>query len=192
VTSDKSQFTFMNLLLIGYRGSGKSTVGRLLADCLHMPLIDTDELIVQRAGTDIATIFAQHGEQKFRDLETQALKESLRCDGQILSLGGGAIVRDENRQAIKSHPANKVFYLHCDAGILHQRITADHKTAAHRPALTPFAGAIAEVGHLLAQRLPWYREVMSYEIDVSNLAPSQAAERIIELYNLPDRADKRT
>jgi shikimate kinase len=179
----------MNLLLIGYRGSGKSSIGRLLADRLKMPLVDTDELIVQRAGMDIAKIFSQHGEQKFRDLETQVLRESLQRDGQVLSLGGGAVVRDENRQAIQAHPKNRIFYLHCDAAILHERIAADHKTAAHRPALSPFAGAIAEVEHLLAQRLPWYRQVMSHEIDVSHLTVQQAAERIIELCNPGNPAD---
>jgi shikimate kinase len=98
-------------------------------------------------------------------------------------------VREENRHAIRKQPQNTIFYLHCDAGILHERIVSDQKTAAHRPALTPFAGAIAEVEHLLTQRLPLYREVMTHEIDVSHLTPSQAAEQIIELCRSHDSAD---
>jgi shikimate kinase len=140
---------------------------------------------------DIASIFAQHSEGKFRDLESEVLVDLLKHDNQIISLGGGVIVRSQNRQAIEAAANTKTFFLNCDSHILHQRIISDKKTAAHRPALTSFAGAIAEVEHLLQQRLPWYREVMDFEIDGSQLTPEQIASRIIELCPPSDRADKR-
>ncbi|HWB54860.1 MAG TPA: shikimate kinase [Tepidisphaeraceae bacterium] len=171
----------MNIVLIGYRGSGKTTVGKLLADRLKMPFVDTDDLIVRRAGQNIAAIFNRHGEQKFRDLETQALNESLQQDGQILALGGGAVIREENRNALKADPQNKIFYLHHDAATLHQRIQADPKTSVNRPALTQLNGTIDEVQHLLAARLPWYREVMNHEIDTADMSPEQIVEQIVSL-----------
>lgn len=174
----------MNILLIGYRGSGKTTVGKIVAGRLRIAFHDADELIVQRAGMDIASIFATQGETEFRDIESQVLEDLLRADGQVLSLGGGIVVREENRRAIAGHGESKVFYLHCDAKVLHQRIVADTKTAAHRPALTPFAGAIAEVEHLLGQRLPLYRQIMTHAIDVTSLSPEQVAEQIVAKCNV--------
>lgn len=171
----------MNIILVGYRGSGKTTVGRLLAERLRLGFADADEWIVRRAGKSIADIFRDGGETEFRELETNVLKELLAGDGQVLALGGGVVIRDENRAMMTANAQNRIFYLHCDAAELHRRIVADVKTAANRPALTHLGGSEAEIAHLLTVRLPLYRQIMTAEIDVTRLLPSDAAERIIAL-----------
>jgi len=90
----------MNVYLIGYRGTGKTTVARLLADNLGWKAVDSDEEIVRRSGTTIAEIFATEGEAGFRDREAQVIAELCEGDRLIVALGGGAIVREENRQLI--------------------------------------------------------------------------------------------
>src|SRR5688572_17769875 len=103
----------MSIVLIGYRGSGKTTVGRKLADRLWQELVDTDTLVTKKAGKTIKDIFEQDGEAKFRELETEVLKEALKLQDVVISLGGGAILREENRAALKDS-GHKVIYLKCE------------------------------------------------------------------------------
>ena len=163
----------MSVILIGYRGSGKTTIGRKLADRLWLPFVDSDERIVAKAGKSIREIFEQDGESTFRDLEQAIVEELCRSTGQIVSLGGGAILREANRKAIRASSL-KCVYLHCEPSVLHQRIHADPATAANRPALTHLGGGEDEIRKLLEIREPLYREVMDAEIDVTNLTPDEA------------------
>ena len=166
----------MGLILIGYRGSGKTTVGKKLASRLWWKFIDTDALIVQVAGKSIKDIFEQDGEPKFRALETAAVQEACGMQDHIIALGGGAVQKDENRAIIKAS-GHKVIYLRCQPDILLQRIQADTATAMNRPNLTALGG-IAEIQNLLAQREPLYRELMTSELDLSNLTPDEAVVHI--------------
>lgn len=166
----------MGLILIGYRGSGKTTVGKKLASRLWWKFIDTDALIVQVAGKSIKDIFEQDGEPKFRVLETAAVQEACGMQDHIIALGGGAVLKDENRAIIKAS-GHKVIYLRCQPDILLQRIQADTATAMNRPNLTALGG-IAEIQNLLAQREPLYRELMTSELDLSNLTPDEAVVHI--------------
>jgi shikimate kinase len=176
----------VSIVLIGYRGSGKSSVARELAALLHWPWIDTDDLIVQRAGITIREIFAQHGEPHFRDLEADIIHEQVCARfNHILALGGGAILRESTRTLLKDS-AHRIFYLHADPQTLHDRIHADPQTQHTRPSLTSLGGDIAEIRSLLAQRLPLYREVMTDEIDVTNKSPREVAEQIKQLTH-PDK-----
>src|SRR5262245_38294162 len=111
----------MSTVLIGYRGSGKSTIGHKLADRLWQKLVDTDDLIVAKAGKSIAQIFAEHGEPHFRDLETSVVREVAALQDHVIALGGGAPMREENRKAIKE-AGHRVIYLKCDPAELHKRI----------------------------------------------------------------------
>jgi len=92
----------VNICLIGMMGSGKTTLGRLLAEELKRPFADTDELLEARTGCSISQIFRQHGEAHFRDLETSILLELSRERGWVLSLGGGTVLREINRHAIQA------------------------------------------------------------------------------------------
>jgi shikimate kinase len=170
----------MSILLLGYRGSGKTTIGRLLADRLWQTFIDTDEMIVRKAGRSIASIFADYGEVAFRDLEADILREVLLLEDHVISLGGGAVLREENRRLLIAS-THKRIYLRCDPEVLVQRIHADPGTAANRPALTHIGGGIEEVRQVLAQREPVYRQVMTAELDVTHLSPQEACSYIVRL-----------
>ena len=93
----------LNLVLIGMPGCGKTTIGNMLADATNRPLVDTDEEIIKLAGKSIPEIFAQEGENHFRDLETQVIEKVSAMQGAIITTGGGAILRKENRLSMGSN-----------------------------------------------------------------------------------------
>jgi len=169
----------MSIVLIGYRGSGKSSIGQKLADRLWQTLVDTDQLIIKKAGKSIKEIFETQGEQRFRQLETEVVKEVVKLQDVVISLGGGAVLREENRAAIKES-GHKVIYLKCEPETLHQRIEADAATSLMRPNLTQFGG-IEEIEKVLAEREPIYRSMMSGELDVTNLSVEDAVVYIVRL-----------
>ncbi len=168
------------MLLLGYRGSGKTSVGRKLADRLWCDFVDIDEQIVLRAGKSIKEIFQTSGESAFRDLETSVLLDVIKRETDVISCGGGIILRDANRDAIKSSKLSRI-YLRCDPEVLLKRIESDPTTAESRPALTRLGGSIEEVRSLLVEREPLYREVMTAELDVTNLDIDEAVIRVAKL-----------
>ncbi len=170
----------MSIVLIGYRGCGKTTIGRKLADRLWQPFIDTDELIVRKAGKSIRDIFEQDGEAAFRDLESAVVREVARLEDHVISLGGGAAGRAENREALRE-AGHRIIYLRCDAAVLHARIHADPATADNRPSLTALGGGIEEIERLLAEREPLYRALMTSELDVTRLSPEDAVVYVVRL-----------
>jgi shikimate kinase len=170
----------MSVFLIGYRGSGKSTIGRLLADRLWQTFLDSDELIVKQAGKSIKEIFASEGEPGFRDRESAVVRELAMLSDHVIALGGGAVLREENRNVLRKD-GHKIIYLRCEAAELHRRIHADPQTAANRPALTGLGGGIEEIERLLGEREPIYRACMTAELDVTNLSPEEATVYIARL-----------
>jgi shikimate kinase len=170
----------MSVFLIGYRGSGKSSVGEHVARKLGWDFADSDSIITNAAEMSIKEIFEIHGEAHFRDLETATVKTLCEWQEAVISLGGGAVIRDVNRQLI-AKSGFSVIYLHADAETLHERITRDPRTQATRPNLTHLGGSVEEVRELLNQRLPLYRELHTDEIDVTNLSVKQVADRVLEL-----------
>jgi shikimate kinase len=169
----------MQIVLMGMRACGKTTVGKLLANTFDCEFVDVDDLIVRRAGKSIADIFATEGEPQFRDIEAGVLEDSMRwTDDRVLSLGGGTVLRESNRDLLKRSGAYRV-YLRCDPHILNDRMNADPQSALTRPALTHLGGGLAEVEHLLKVREPLYREVKTMEIDVSHLTPQQVSKMIL-------------
>ncbi|MCS7034223.1 MAG: AAA family ATPase, partial [Phycisphaerae bacterium] len=110
----------MLVMLIGYRGSGKTTVGRRLASDLWYGFCDTDSLIAQRQGKTIAELFRESGEQAFRDIESEVVRECCTLKDHVVALGGGAVIRELNRRLLRQSGA-KVFYLRCDPAELIRR-----------------------------------------------------------------------
>lgn len=169
----------MNVVLIGYRGTGKSTVGRLVASQLGMPFIDADEELERRAGRTIREIFADGGEPAFRDLEAAVLADLLQGDKQVLALGGGAVLRPENR-ALILRPTNCAVWLHADAQTLEQRISSDTTTSQRRPNLTS-GGGLTEIEQLLAVREPLYRQCAQFTVSTEGQSPEQIAAQVVSL-----------
>lgn len=109
----------MNIVLVGLMGSGKTSVGRLLARRLGRPLIDTDWLIAQEAGCSIPEIFAAEGEAGFRDREARVIARVAAADGQVVATGGGAVLRPENREALRG--SGLVIWLEASPEALYER-----------------------------------------------------------------------
>lgn len=161
--------------LIGYRATGKSTVARLLASALAWKCIDTDDEIELRAGKTIAEIFAEQGEQTFRDLETAVIGEHARRSSCVLTLGGGAVLRAENRRLLKSC---LTVWLTATAATIHKRLVADEQSTTRRPQLTN-AGGLAEIKELLAQRQPIYRLCADLVFDTEGKTPREVTDEIL-------------
>jgi shikimate kinase len=149
----------------------------MLADALGWPFVDVDPLIEQRAGLDIATIFARHGEPHFRDVESAVIADLATTDPAVISAGGGAVLRPENVQHLRQ--GSLVVWLTASAETLHQRITGDATTAQRRPNLTTLAG-IDEVRHLLEVRAPCYRSAADLTLDTETLSRARVTEQILE------------
>ncbi len=161
------------IALIGYRGAGKSTVAKILAQKLGMDLVELDRLIDERAGDRIPEIVAKFGWEKFRELETELLADSLRRDNLVFDLGGGVVEREENRKLIRDNC--RVVWLKASAKVIIDRIR-DH---THRPSLTGKT-FVDEVPEVLARREPLYRSLAQLELDTENQTPEQLADAIIQ------------
>ena len=174
----------MNVFLVGYRGSGKSTIAAALAERLGWPWLDADAELELRAGMTIKQIFDEQGEKGFRDLESAVVADLAGGDRQIIALGGGAVLRDENRGALADR--GKIVWLKASPESLLARIEADTTTAARRPNLTSLGG-LAEIRKLLAERTPLYESCADLMIDTENKSPAEIARQIIERLKLEDQ-----
>jgi len=149
----------MNIVLIGYRGTGKSTVGKALSAKLGRELISTDEEIVRRAGRSIPDIVAAHGWEHFRDLESAVCADLAGRDNLIIDTGGGAILRPQNVDVLKQR--GMLFWLTASVETIAKRIGGDDQ----RPSLTGTKSFVEEIQDVLAERRPKYRAAADYVID---------------------------
>lgn len=172
----------MNLVLIGYRATGKTTLARLLAQRLGWDWSDADVEIERRAGQSIARIFAEHGEPAFRDLEAQVIAELCRRRHLVLAVGGGAPMREENRRAIRA--SGKVVWLRALPETILARMTADATTNARRPPLTDQPSPLDEILHLLRKREPIYRQTAQLHVDTEGKAPETLVAEILKRLEL--------
>ncbi|REK30150.1 MAG: shikimate kinase [Planctomycetota bacterium] len=171
-----------SICLIGYRGTGKTTVAQILAERLGWPTCDTDIDIVASAGRSIAEIFAADGEKSFRDRETAAVMAALAEPGRVVSLGGGAVLREENRRALAA-ATTRVVWLTAAAETILTRLSADPATAEQRPNLTA-DGGLQEIRQVLAEREPIYRECADLEVDTEGKDVARVVHEIIERLGL--------
>jgi shikimate kinase len=169
----------MVITLIGYRGSGKSSVAAPLAARLGWDWTDADALIEQRAGKTIREMFATDGEPYFRALERQAMADLLARERLIIAAGGGAVLDPQTRARIRA--AGPAVWLHAPAAMLAARIAGDASTAERRPQLTS-RGSLEEVAEVLARREPLYRECASLAVDTTALTIPEIVERIVAAY----------
>lgn len=165
----------MQVLLIGLRGTGKTTVGRLLAQALKLPFVDADTVIEARAGRTISEIFAHDGETAFRDLEEQVLGEILVSGSAVIATGGGVVLRESNRRRLRA--AGRVIWLTCDVDTLWQRLQRDEATAQRRPNL--LGGGRDEIARLLEVREPWYRATSHFFVPTADRSPEEIVQDIL-------------
>jgi shikimate kinase len=162
----------MNVVLIGYRGAGKSAVGRLLAERLGYRLLATDELIVERFEMSIPEIVEKHGWERFRDAETEVAEEVSREDGCVIDTGGGVILRPQNVASLKKN--GRLFWLQCSPKVIMERL----KDVTDRPSLTGEKSFLEEVEEILKERTPKYRAAADHVIDTTELGLAEVADRI--------------
>lgn len=170
-----------NLIIVGPMGAGKTTIGRLLAKELKLSFKDSDKEIEERTGANIPWIFDVEGEQGFRDREQEVLAELCQQQGQVLATGGGAILRPENRQALRA--GGYVIYLHASVEQQLARTARDR----NRPLLrTANPGQVLR--DLLEIRDPLYREIADILIETDERPPRMVVHEILaRLQDLPAR-----
>ncbi len=164
-----------NIVLIGFMGSGKSTVGRELHHRLGYPLVDMDHVIELRAGKSIAAIFENDGEETFRDMETALLEELFdpAAPRRIISTGGGIVGREHNRSLL--HQLGYVVWLHAPAEIILERTSKNRD----RPLLHGDDPA-ARVAKLMEIRQPLYQKAAHLKVDTAGLDCGELATGILE------------
>ena len=165
-----------NLVLIGCRACGKTTVGKALALKLARPFVDLDEVLVARAGRSIAQIVAEEGWPGFRKREKDLVQHYARLAGQVLAPGGGVVLDPDNVEILREH--GLVIWLTADLATLGRRLGADPGTGAFRPSLTG-ADPVAEITQVLAERDHLYRAAAHLILDTTGLAVDQVVERIL-------------
>lgn len=163
----------MNLVLIGYRGTGKSTIGQVLAARLGRPLISTDAEIVKRAGRTIPEIVTLHGWEHFRDLESQVCQELAGRTDLVIDTGGGAILRPENVEALRK--SGKLVWLTASVPTITGRIGRD----TQRPSLTGAKSFIDEIEEVLRERQPKYQAAAHHVVSTDGRSVEQIAEHIL-------------
>lgn len=167
-----------NIVLVGFMGCGKSTVGREIGLQLNYPLVDTDCLIVESVGMGVAQIFSQHGENYFRDLETDLISQihGKDCTKQIISTGGGLPLREKNREWLRK--LGYVVWLRASVDTVLERTGKSN----HRPLLDK-VNPRGNIEKMLAERDPIYADVADLTINTDDLEISETVHGIIESAN---------
>ncbi len=157
-----------NLVLVGMPGSGKSTIGQRLAEFFSRPFLDTDAMIVEKAGCSIPDIFAGKGEAAFRDLEARCVREAAAARGSVIATGGGVVLRKENVDALSA--SGVLFFLNRSPEAILQGCALDDRPLVQ--------GDIARLEALYRERLPLYLSAADVVIP-GDLSPDEAARAVV-------------
>ena len=171
-----------NIALIGFMGTGKSSVGQLVGQQLHFTFLDTDHVIEARTGKSVSEIFAQDGESAFRELEKKIVAELVTRKKTVISTGGGVPVNPENLASLKSH--SLVVCLWASAEKIWERV----RSQTHRPLLNE-PDPLAKIKKLLEQRAPFYRQA-DVLLNTDMRAVKDVAQQVIHQYHLAHAAHR--
>src|SRR3989339_1091844 len=161
-----------NVVLIGFMGTGKSTVGKKIAERLGFSYIDTDEVIEKTEKKKISEIFNEYGEKYFRDLETEVIKTLQDYDHFIIATGGGMVLRDENVKMLKA--LGPLVLLYTNPDVIFERI----KSVQNRPLIEE--DKLDKIKEILKQRDPIYSKVADFKVDTSLLAIDEVVDIILK------------
>lgn len=163
-----------NIYLTGFMGCGKTTVGKELSMKLHRPLLDMDKMIEDKAGCSIKEIFASEGETHFRQLETDVLKEIEGMSHQIVSTGGGAVLKEENRESMQA--GGRVVFLHASAEHLMKHLKNDK----NRP-LLQVEDPEAAIREMLTERESYYLSAANLIIQATGKTIMEIVDEIVSM-----------
>jgi shikimate kinase len=162
----------MNIVLIGYRGTGKTTVAKLLAERTKWPLVSTDAEIVKKAGMPVPEIIRKRSWDYFRNVESQICEQVAKKDRTVIDTGGGAVLRKENVDALRRR--GRVFWLTAEVSTIMERI----REAADRPSLSGNRTYLEEVEEVLTERVPVYKAASDYIIPTDGRTIEEIADEI--------------
>ena len=169
-----------NILLVGFMGSGKTTVGNLLAKHLQWSMVDTDDQIISRIGKSIDSIFQEYGEEQFRTIERSVIADLCGKSQQVIASGGGAFADPANRSIMLA--SGKVFFLKASPEILLKRMREDKSIgAAVRPLLSEDM-SIANIANLLSERIESY-SMAHHSVETDGRTTEEVADMVLNLYS---------
>lgn len=163
-----------NIVLVGFMGSGKTSVGKILAKKLNLKFFDTDSIIERATGMKISEIFARFGERRFRDLESELVELLSKKKGAVISTGGGVVVRQRNIENLRK--SGVIFWLKASEETIYQRI----RGCKDRP-LLQVENPVQRIRELLNKRASLY-ERADYTVETDGFTPEEVADRIIKHY----------
>lgn len=166
-----------NLVLIGYRATGKTSVGKELARLLKRPFVDLDRMLVAEAGQSVADIVAQGGWEEFRRREKELVARCHHQRGQVLATGGGVILDPDNVRILKENGV--LVWLKAEPRTIKRRLLQDQTQVLNRPGLTQ-EDYLAEVEQVLAERFALYQNCADVEVDTDSLTIRQVADLILQ------------
>jgi shikimate kinase len=167
----------MNIVLIGTRCSGKTTVGKLLSTGTGKVFLDTDALVEEMAGSSIENLIATGGWETFRGFEKQVVEVVSGRDNLVIATGGGAVLDDENAKNLSANAL--VVWLDGNSEVLRKRMEKQQQLGKRRPALTG-TDSLQEIREVLMSREPVYAQVSALRVDTTALSPEEVAAVIIE------------
>jgi len=164
------------LVLIGYRGTGKTSVGARLAEALHCPFVDLDQVLGREAGRSVADIVAQGGWGEFRRLEKQLVARYRDAQGLVLATGGGVVLDPDNVAALRKNGI--LIWLTADPAAIQTRLAQDQPQDANRPSLTG-GDTVQEVAAVLEERAPLYQAAAQISVDTTHRSVSQVVKLVL-------------
>ncbi len=162
----------INIFLIGFMGSGKSTIAKILSEKLDMPLVEMDQRIVEEQKMSINEIFEKYGENHFRDIESQLILDLANEEGAVVSCGGGVVVRSENTEYMKQN--GKVFFLTATPETIFERV----RYSKERPLLNDNMN-VEYIAQLMEKRMPLYQAAADYVIVTDKKTKQEIAQEIL-------------
>ena len=169
-----------NIILVGFMASGKTSVGRALAERTGWTLVDADHVIVARAGKPIHRIFSEDGEPAFRELERQVIADLCAGERQVIASGGGAFISEQNREVMLS--GGRVFFLSASPATILRRVQEEDAGGPIRPLLA-VEDPEARIAELLSQRAPAYAQA-HHTVETDALTAEGVSVYITNLYEL--------
>jgi shikimate kinase len=166
----------MNIYLIGFRCTGKTSVGKIIAQKLGMGFIDADDELVKQQGVTIVDMVDTHGWDYFRDKESDVIKDISEMDNIVVATGGGVILNKTNVECMKR--SGIVVWLKANSETIEQRMLQDTKTDESRPSLTS-KGIIGEIQQTIEERSPLYKAAMEFYISTDNVGIEDVADKVI-------------